>query len=431
MGIDKAGTAALQLRTICLSNIVRGIALVCLFAAGAATAKSPAPGALRVAWIGSYNAPSISHLRKLRHTLGKQATVRSIAATLELTATLDNMSVWPPVKALDPHVVILDFLPPADPGNVQANFQTVVKNLIALPSGPQVIMCTRTGEPGGAAFNEAVRKFAKSGFAPNIQVADFESASPDATLAMMVLTSTQRPEDGATIHHGSMRTLEEIDRIYAAMPPISYIAPADHLGRLPRTARVLKHGGTLRVVMLGDSIINDTSRSSWELVVERDDPKVHIVKTTSVRGSTGCQWYKEPGRVHRFVLDHAPDLVIIGRISQGETVDSIREVIQQIRSASRADIFLMTGPFGGVDPRQRASWETARANPYGTELQNLAEQSKTGFLDLQAVWGKYVVESGEEVTWFMRDPVHANAKGEQILGRILDRYFAPVAGEVP
>jgi lysophospholipase L1-like esterase len=183
--------------------------------------------------------------------------------------------------------------------------------------------------------------------------------------------------------------------------------------------------------MLGDSIINDTSRSSWELLVERDNPKVHIVKITSVRGSTGCQWYKAPGRVQRFVLDLAPDLVIIGGISQGETVDSIREVIEQIRSGSKADILLMTGPFGGTDPRQSASWESALAKPYRTDLRELAEQDKVGFLDLQAVWGKYVADSGQEVTWFMRDPVHANPKGEQILARILERYFAPDGSRSP
>ena len=408
-----------------LSTSVRGSALLCLLAAGAAMAKSPAPGVIRVAWLGANDAQSSLRRRELRHTLGRQAAVRLITSTLELAAAPDKQGVWPALKALEPHVVILDFAAPPDLGKVAANYQAVAKNLLALSSGPEVIVCTRSGEPEAAAFNEAVRKFAKSGSAQHIQLADFESAAAAGALARMVLNCTQRTEDGGIIHHGSERTLEEIDRIYASMPPVSYVAPADHLRWLPQTARVLRQGGTLRVVMLGDSIINDTSRSSWELLVERDYPKVHIVKITSVRGSTGCQWYKEAGRVQRFVLDQAPDLLIIGGISQGETVDSIRDVIQQIRTRSKADILLMTGPFGGVDPRQRTSWETTRAKPYGTELRKLAEQSKAGFLDLQAVWGKYVADSGQEVKWFMRDVVHANAQGEQILGRILERFFSP------
>jgi hypothetical protein len=405
-------------------NSVRRGVLLCLFVATTAMAKSAAPGAVRVAWLGSNDTISTTHLRELRHALGKAAAVRFFPATLESAAAPGN-SFWPALKALDPHVVILDFASSADPGTVGPAYQAVVKSLVALPSGPEVIVCTRDGEPHSAAFNADVRTFAASGFAKNVQLADLESPAADAPLAKIILTNTQRPEDGATIQRGSQRTMEEIDQIYASMPPVSCDAPADRFSDLPRTARVLRHGGTLRVVMLGDSIINDTSRSSWELLVERDYPKVQIVKITSVRGSTGCQWYKEPGRVQRFVLDFAPDLVIIGGISQGETVDSIRDVIQQIRARSQADIFLMSGPFGGIDPRRPASWDPERAKPYRTDLQKLAEEDKAEFFDMQAAWGKYVVGSGKDVKWFMRDRVHSNPKGEQIMCRILERYFAP------
>ena len=39
-------------------------------------------------------------------------------------------------------------------------------------------------------------------------------------------------------------------------------------------------------------------------------------KITSVRGSTGCWYYKTPERIQTFVLDFEPHLVIIGGISQ-------------------------------------------------------------------------------------------------------------------
>ena len=40
--------------------------------------------------------------------------------------------------------------------------------------------------------------------------------------------------------------------------------------------------------------------------------------------------------MQKSVLDHQPDLVIIGGISQSDDIDSIREVIRQIRvTASR------------------------------------------------------------------------------------------------
>ena len=162
----------------------------------------------------------------------------------------------------------------------------------------------------------------------------------------------------AYIIRGNQRTLEEIQKAYAEMPPVRYTPPADRWERLARTKERLLVGGTLRVVMLGDSIVNDTSRSGWDLLVERRHPTCRIEKVTCVRGSTGCWWYKEPGRVKEYVLDHMPDLVIIGGISHRNDIISIRDVIRQIRGSSQADILLMTGAFGQVDPRDEKSWQT-------------------------------------------------------------------------
>ncbi|MBN2269809.1 MAG: hypothetical protein JXN61_04295 [Sedimentisphaerales bacterium] len=50
---------------------------------------------------------------------------------------------------------------------------------------------------------------------------------------------------------------------------------------------------------------------------------------------------------------------------------------------------------------------------------------KTAFLDMEAAWGRYIPESGKELDWFKRDPVHADERGEQILGRILAEYLSP------
>lgn len=235
----------------------------------------------------------------------------------------------------------------------------------------------------------------------------------------------KKVEDG-TVMRGNRRTLEEIDGIYAGMLPVKYEPPAGRLSRLPRTRRILREGGTWTVVMLGDSIINDTSRSAWDLLVARRHPDVRIEKITSVRGSTGCWWYKEPGRVKAFVLDHDPDVVIIGGISQKDDVDSIREVIRQIREASQADVVLMTGPFGRVDPKDDAGWReivNPKKESYAARLRALAAETKAEFIDLQQAWGRYVRGSGQPVGLFKRDVVHANERGEQILGRILERYF--------
>lgn len=262
-----------------------------------------------------------------------------------------------------------------------------------------------------------------------------EVATRPSPRSLPVDRTVLRPEEGYIFWHDE-RTLEQIEAIYAQIPPVRYDAPPDRWRRLEQTARRLKDGPALRVVMLGDSIVNDTSRSGWNLLVQQRYPKCRIERVTSVRGSTGCWWYKESGRVRTFVLDYAPDLVIIGGISQRDDVDSIREVIRQIRDAGcKAEILLMTGAFGEVNPKDDRAWQE-RPDPAGEDyrarLGRLAGETNSAFLDMSAAWGRYVRESGKELDWFKRDPIHANERGEQILGRILDQYFTlPDAQSAP
>lgn len=196
-------------------------------------------------------------------------------------------------------------------------------------------------------------------------------------------------------------------------------------------AAILRKGeGELRVVMLGDSIVNDTSRSAWELLVQKEVPGVTVTKATSVRGSTGCWWYREPGRVRKYGLDHRPNLVIIGGISHRDDVEAVREVVRQIREGSRADVLLMSSAFGTVDPLDDTQW-SERLDPAGSDfrskLAKLAEELGVGFLDMTAAWGQHVRESDKEIDWFKRDVVHANKRGEQVLGRVLAAYLTPEA----
>ena len=76
--------------------------------------------------------------------------------------------------------------------------------------------------------------------------------------------------------------------------------------------------------------MNQTYGFGFDLLLNRIYPKVRIEKIASVRGSTGCWWYKEKNRVEDYVLKHHPDLLMIGGISQRNDVDSIREVIHQV-----------------------------------------------------------------------------------------------------
>jgi len=245
-------------------------------------------------------------------------------------------------------------------------------------------------------------------------------------IIVLFLTISLAADDGIIIRK-NQRTLEQINSIYSQMDPVRYSPPPYRWKNLPRTRKLLADRGTLRVVMLGDSIVNDTSRSCWNLLIEKSYPECKIEKITSVRGSTGCWWYKEPGRVKKFVLDHKPDLVMIGGISHRGDIDSIRDVIRRIRAESDADILLMTGAFGNVDPRDDNQWQRisdrAHFSEYRKGLGLLARKTDAAFLDMEAAWAGYIRKSGKDLDFFKRDPIHANERGEQILGRILESYF--------
>jgi lysophospholipase L1-like esterase len=234
-----------------------------------------------------------------------------------------------------------------------------------------------------------------------------------------------------------MTGLQTIDAIYSQMEPLTYEAPAARWKHLPQTMQKLEDGPALTIVMLGDSIVNDTSYSSYELLIGRMYPKCRITKVVSVRGSTGCDWYKGAGRVQEYVLKHKPDLLMIGGISNrgigpNEDTESIRDVIKQVR-ASKPDteILLMTGVFGWrQDPKLNKDWKevvTPDGTDYRSRLMKLAAEEKAEFLDLHGIWGRYILDSKWACGSFMRDGIHANDRGKQILGRILEKYFRPKA----
>ncbi|MFL5243649.1 MAG: SGNH/GDSL hydrolase family protein [Gemmataceae bacterium] len=235
-------------------------------------------------------------------------------------------------------------------------------------------------------------------------------------------------KDGVYVIVKPERKVAETDRIYEGMTPVKYEPPADRWALLPKTKKKLDQGGQLTIVMLGDSIVNDTSRSNWSFHLQSLYPKLTITKYTSVRGSTGCAWFQEDDRLNRYVLDFKPDLVMIGGISQGTDVAPIREVIHKIRKACGADILLMTGPFGTLDPTDDKTWKKTLSpapDDYRSKLAKLARDEKVELVDVQREWGEYIRATGRPVADFKRDNIHANEKGEQIIGRILVRYFAP------
>lgn len=227
--------------------------------------------------------------------------------------------------------------------------------------------------------------------------------------------------------HAGMDTLQKIDAIYAAMDPIRYTPPAGRFANIPKTMEMLRNGGDLRMVLLGDSIMGNTSGSSFELLLMRDYPKCRIAKIASLRSSTGCKYYREENRVEDYVLRHNPDLLVIGGISNGGDAEAVRSVVQQVRAKKPdTEVLLLTPVFGAMRDEHIKTWtreiDTTKSN-FRWNLQKVAAEEKCAFFDMTGPWWEYIQSTGMTPGWFMGDAVHANARGCQIIGRLLQMWF--------
>jgi lysophospholipase L1-like esterase len=219
----------------------------------------------------------------------------------------------------------------------------------------------------------------------------------------------------------------------AQCPVVQFEPAADRWQFLPNTMQRLANGGPLRVVMLGDSICNDTSNSLYETLLTRIYPKARIEIVTSVRGGTGCWYYKDEGRVKPFVLDYKPDLVMIAGISHGFDVEAIRSVIRQIRQGSNCEILVMSG---AIAPREVYEPAFVRSKPaaavalddmeqFSTRMRRMCREERAEFFDVRKAWEDYMLRSYKPYDHFARDTIHGNSRGKQVVARILARYFEP------
>lgn len=224
-----------------------------------------------------------------------------------------------------------------------------------------------------------------------------------------------------------MSTLERIDTIYAGMDPIVYNPPKDRFVNIPKTMSKLRDGGELRMVLLGDSIMGNTTASSFELLIMRDYPKSKIIKIASLRSSTGCKYYQDDNRVQDYVLKHNPDLLVIGGISNGGDAEAVRSVIKQTRAKKPdTEVLLLTPVFGMMHDEHLRTYtreiDTTKSN-FRWNMQKVAAEEKCAFFDMTGPWWEYIQNSGKTYGWFMGDAVHANARGCQIIGRLLETWF--------
>ena len=249
-----------------------------------------------------------------------------------------------------------------------------------LCSGQAIILCALLCQPASAqnaapsdrnAINTAAR--------PGGMMADSPVAFPKegvlpAKYPPDVRERSEPTEKDFFLFSTPCRSVVQINKIEAEMPKGEFTAPPGDWEPLARTRRILTQSGELRLMAVGDSIVNDTMRSGWVAKLQEAYPKAKIDALVYVRGGGGCQHYKEEGRVANYILPRKPNLVYIGGISQKD-IASTREVIRQLRAGlPEVEILLATGTFGTADPRDPAA--LAKAPHSGTARRAPATQRR-------------------------------------------------------
>jgi lysophospholipase L1-like esterase len=305
----------------------------------------------------------------------------------------------------------------------------VTRVLVLLAHGLVLLLPVIRAQNAAPADRNAVNTAARPGdmMADSPVTFPKEGALP-AKFTPDVKEQSEPAEQDYYIFSSPCRSLAQIQTIQREMPPGQFTAPPRDWTHLRRTRRILTEGGDLRLLALGDSIVNDTMRSGWVALLQEAYPKARIQATVYVRGGGGCQHYQEEDRVAKYILPRKPDLVYIGGISQKD-IASIREVIRQLRAGlPEVEILLATGTFGTADPRDAASLAKAPhsgTGAYGQALKAVATEERCAYLDMTAPWADYIRSSRLHPHWFYRDVVHANEYGEQVLARIMMAFWGP------
>jgi len=239
------------------------------------------------------------------------------------------------------------------------------------------------------------------------------------------------------------------DSVYAKLPPLNFAPKGNPLALAPKTLDALKTGKPWRILMLGDSIMQDTFHSQFHALVKRAYPKSEVTWLVSVRGSTGCWYYCEPENFKKYVADYKPDCVFIGGISGWIHPEmplnggpAIESVAKRVNSELGAEVVVMT-------PTLAIDWRVPKGTALGTAVppsafDHAALGDKAWKYDAQAaeelkvicskngwpLWDMFnpaydwLFKTGLPSEFYGRDYVHSGELGKQLIARLALAYFS-------
>jgi hypothetical protein len=228
--------------------------------------------------------------------------------------------------------------------------------------------------------------------------------------------------------------LQWADALYATVPPIAFEPAAGRHRLIPKTMERLRSGETVRVLMLGDSISQDTCNSYYDLLVERMYPGADLQLVPSIDGSKGCWYYLNDDLFQNHVVDQKPELLMVGTASEHHGIKPVEQFLERVRVELDCEVMVVSGPMGDdfrvpdddmSEAACRARDHVAPRRAFAAEQKELCAHLGVEYLDLSNAWLDYLAASGKPHNWFHRDAGHANDRGKQVLARFMEQYFAP------
>lgn len=276
------------------------------------------------------------------------------------------------------------------------------------------------------------------------------SVQPGAVAAQLAFVTKKgiKVRDVTTKRLSAIEAADWCREFYATLPQVDLSVPADAWDRLPKSKELLRQDKPITIVMLGDSIVNDTWCGNVSALIKERYPQAKIV--LSVRGSTGCWYYRDPEQFDSYVLRYKPDLLMIGGISNGKdeadfsTAEADMTEVIRLAQKHSIEVAVMSPP-PSYEFRKTVddmSWDEnviielydswCKRNRHWQPLRRdyqRAAVAKTGaaYFDLTTAPCDAILKSKKPLGWFKRDPAHNDDRGKQLIAQRLAAYFNALA----
>lgn len=269
---------------------------------------------------------------------------------------------------------------------------------------------------------------------------------PEAVTAQIAFVSRK----GAFARDVKMRRITEkdaaqwCDKLYATLPQLSHAVQKDAWAKLPNSRNTINSTNEFCIVLLGDSIMNDTWCGNFGAMLKCDFPRTDFKLILSVRGSTGCWYYHKKENFEEYVAKFHPNLVVIGGISNWlgpekftvkEAEDWMVETIERCKTIG-AEVVVCTPPPSyefrkneKVVPFDFSLCEEGGMRHLRWDFhKNAARRTGVQLWDLTTGPCEAIARSGKPLNWFKRDAAHNDNRGKQLVAQTLAAYFREAIG---